>query len=601
MKRLLALGLCLALLCPAALAAEETELWKRTEPGGNYVTVCLPYPAGEEMDWTDTQRLLVRYADTGEPVALTSDYQRGWLFATLPAKEAERPLEVYVGEEHRFPDCVEVWQDHSYYYPPGGTEALYLRGVVTVDGAGNLNPDQPITRAEAVTLICRLMSLEPAGDPGYADVSPEDWYYEAVSAARAAGIAAADTSFNPTDLVTRGEITVLLARAIEYVGWVTIPEEGDRASLSLADADQIPEWALGAYLAFDSDRALGIFTTQDTGEEDPIYGGMGTEWLAQWDQAATRGEVITFLDNARQYLPWYPTQTAIDLGFDQTMPVVDGSTSTYPYTTTLYGALFYNYEQHPQFPDSHSKSHESYERLISGEVDALFAATLPSEDLKAQAEAAGVELTCIPIAYDAMVFFTNAQNPIEGLTRQQIQDIYVWGKYDNWSQAGGPDAGLLPYRRNADSGSHALMEQYFLEGGKLSLSPDVNNVLTSYAMSSALTDVAEAMTTDPLAYAMGYSVYYYYINSYWLLEDSSGGDLKLLAVDGVTPSEATIADGSYPLAGYNYLVFRSDEPENSPARKLAAYLLTEEGQALVTNAGFGALSQADVAAAKGLL
>lgn len=145
------------------------------------------------------------------------------------------------------------------------------------------------------------------------------------------------------------------------------------------------------------------------------------------------------------------------------------------------------------------------------------------------------------------------------------------------------------------------MEQYFLEGGKLSLSPDVHNVLTSYAMSSALTDVAEAKTADPLAYAMGYSVYYYYVNSYWLLLDSSGGDLKLLAVDGVVPSEETIANGSYPLAGYNYLVFRSDEPEDSPARRLAAFLLTEEGQSLVTNAGFGALSQGDLAKAKDLL
>lgn len=599
MKRLLALGLCLALLCPAALAVEETEPWKRTEPGENYVTVHLDYPAGEEMDWADTRRLAVRYADTKEPVPLSSDLTWGEaLFATVPASEADRPLEVFLGEEHRFPDCVE---GVSYYYSPGGTEALYLRGVVNGDGAGNLNPDQPITRAEAVTLVCRLMSLESARDPGYADVSPEDWYYEAVSAARAAGIAAADANFNPIGLVTRGEITVLLARAMERVGWLAIPEGGDRSQLELADADQIPDWALGAYLAFGSDRSMGILTTQDTGEEDPIYGGMGTEWLAQWDQAATRGEVITFMDNLRQWLPWYPTQTAIDLGFDQEMPVVDGSTSTYPYTTTLYGALFNNYERHPQFPDSHSKSHESYERLISGEVDALFAATLPSEDLKAQAETAGVELTCIPIAYDAMVFFTNAENSIIGLTMGQIQDIYVWGKYDNWSQVGGPDAGLLPYRRNADSGSHALMEQYFLEGGKLSLSPDVNNVLTSYAMSSALTDVAEAMTTDPLAYAMGYSVYYYYVNSYWLLFDSSGGDLKLLAVDGVVPSEETIADGSYPLAGYNYLVFRSDEPEESPARRLAAFLLTQEGQTLVTNAGFGTLSQADLEAAKGLL
>ena len=43
MKRLLALTLCLALLCPAALAAEGEELWQRTEPGGNYVTIRLDY------------------------------------------------------------------------------------------------------------------------------------------------------------------------------------------------------------------------------------------------------------------------------------------------------------------------------------------------------------------------------------------------------------------------------------------------------------------------------------------------------------------------------------------------------------------------------
>ena len=228
---------------------------------------------------------------------------------------------------------------------------------------------------------------------------------------------------------------------------------------------------------------------------------------------------------------------------------------------------------------------------ISGEVDFLFAATLPSEELKAQAEAAGVELECVPIAYDAMVFFTNAENAIDGLSQQQIQDIYVYGKYANWNQVGGPDAELLPYRRNADSGSHALMEQYFLEGGKLSLSPDVHNVLTSYAMSSALTDVAQALRTDPPAYAMGYSVYYYYVNSYWLLGDvNGGGELKLLAVDGVLPSDETIADGSYPLAGYNDAVFRADEPEGSPARRLAAFMLSAAGQDCVRNAGFGPLS-----------
>ena len=520
---------------------------------------------------------------------LTSDYQQGWLFATVPAAEAERPLEVFQGEEHRFPDCITVWKGHEYYNDPSGAKELYLRGVIQGDHAGNLNPDAALTRAEAFSLLVHLLSLEPGGDPGYADVEPGDWYYDTASAARAGGLAAEDASFHPDRLVTRGELTVMAARAMEAAGWLTIPEGGTAAELTLVDAGEIPDWALASYLAFDK-QGLGIFTQRSTGETDPVYGEPGVEELAEWDRPATRGEAITFLDDARTRLPWYPTQAAIDWGFDETMPIVDGSTSTYPYTRAVYGALFWNYDNHPQFPESHSKSHESYERLINGEVDALFAATLPSEELKAQAEAAGVELEYIPIAYDAMVFFTNAENSVTGLTQKQIQDIYVYGKYTNWNQIGGPDAELLPYRRNTDSGSHALMEQYFLEGGKLSLSPDVHNVLTSYAMSSALTDVAGAMTTDPLAYAMGYSVYYYYVNSYWLLGDAGGGELKLLAVDGVLPSDETIADGSYPLAGYNYLVLRAGEPEDAPARRLAEFMVSEAGQNCVGSAGFGPLS-----------
>ena len=39
-----------------------------------------------------------------------------------------------------------------------------------------------------------------------------------------------------------------------------------------------------------------------------------------------------------------------------------------------------------------------------------------------------MELEYIPIAYDAMVFFTNAENSVTGLTQKQIQDIYVYGE-----------------------------------------------------------------------------------------------------------------------------------------------------------------------------
>ena len=221
----------------------------------------------------------------------------------------------------------------------------------------------------------------------------------------------------------------------------------------------------------------------------------------------------------------------------------------------------------------------------------LFAATEPSEELKAQARAAGVELELIPIAYDAMVFFTNEENTAAGLTQKQIQDIYVNNAYANWNRVGGPDAALLPYCRNTDSGSHALMERYFLNGGKLSLNPAILQGNVSQAMSSALTDVAAALETNPTAYAIGYSVYYYYLNAQTMMGDVTDHQLKLLAVDGVAPSDKTIADGTYPLAGYNYVVLRSDEPKGSPARKLAEFMLSERGQECVQNAGFGPLKQ----------
>ena len=40
----------------------------------------------------------------------------------------------------------------------------------------------------AFSLLCRLLSLQPEGDPGYTDVAPGDWYYEIASAARTAGL-----------------------------------------------------------------------------------------------------------------------------------------------------------------------------------------------------------------------------------------------------------------------------------------------------------------------------------------------------------------------------------------------------------------------------
>lgn len=582
MKQFLSLLLSILLLsalAPAALAEEE-PLWTRTEGDGAYVTIRVPDPAdANDLGWAKARYRAVRYADTKEPVALSSDHWQGYLFATVPAADAARPLEVFQGE--RFD-----WTDIQYQNEPMGANLLYIRGVLQGDSQGRLNLDQTLTRAEAFTLLVRLLGLEPGEDPGYADVKPSDWFYDAVSAARAAGLAAEDETFRPNDEVSRAEFTTMVYRAFRAIGWARTVE-GTAADLDLTDGGSIPDWALEAYLALE--RCGLISTDRETQEVDPTDGAPIPEYLAEPQKGATREEVIKLLEGALRYLPVYPSQEAIELGFDQAMPVIDGSTSTYPYTTALYGRFFQNYSAHPDYPEKHSKSHASYERLIDGEADVLFAATKASNELEEQAKAAGVELEYIPIAYDAMVFFTNEENPVKGLTVAQLQDIYVRNAYDNWSQVGGPDAKLTPYCRNTDSGSHALMEAMILDGGTLSDGIARGNVST--AMSTALTDVAAALERDPAGYAIGYSVYYYYLTAEFMMGDVTENRLHLLAVDGVTPSDETIADSSYPLSSYNYIVLRAGEPEDSPARRLADFMVSEAGQEVVVNAGFGALAK----------
>ena len=61
---------------------------------------------------------------------------------------------------------------------------------------------------------------------------------------------------------------------------------------------------------------------------------------------------------------------------------------------------------------------------------------------------------------------------------------------------------------------------------------------------------------------------------------------KLISVDGVYPSPETIADGSYPYTTAYYAVIRADEPEDSPARALLNWTLSDDGQNAAKEAGY---------------
>lgn len=54
--------------------------------------------------------------------------------------------------------------------------------------------------------------------------------------------------------------------------------------------------------------------------------------------------------------------------------------------------------------------------------------------------------------------------------------------------------------------------------------------------------------------------------------------LKMLAFEGVVPSEESIADGSYPLADGYYAVVRRDLPVGHSARRVIGWLKSDDGK-----------------------
>jgi len=161
------------------------------------------------------------------------------------------------------------------------------------------------------------------------------------------------------------------------------------------------------------------------------------------------------------------------------------------------------------------------------------------------------------------------------LTVEQIQDIYA-GKITNWNQVGGEDLEIRSYQREKNSGSQTAMEQMVMQGKKM-LSAETVFVDMYFGMGALVEAVAE-YGNGPAS--IGYT-YYYYINNLYKNEN-----IKVLDINGISPENANLISGAYPFATNYFAVMRSDEPEDSPARKLRDYLISPEGQDIIELAGY---------------
>ena len=184
---------------------------------------------------------------------------------------------------------------------------------------------------------------------------------------------------------------------------------------------------------------------------------------------------------------------------------------------------------------------------------------LSSRALKDEEKAGGLKETVL--AYDGIAIIVHPDNPVSDLTLEQIAKLYT-GEITNWKDVGGKDAEVVLIGREAASGTRDGFES--ITGTKDAC--QYRQELTSTG------DVITAVSQNPDA--IGYA-------SLASVKDS----VKALSVGGVTPSEATVKDGSYPVQRPFVLVTVEGKELSPAAQAFFDYALSSDAAGIIAKAG----------------
>lgn len=184
---------------------------------------------------------------------------------------------------------------------------------------------------------------------------------------------------------------------------------------------------------------------------------------------------------------------------------------------------------------------------------------LSSRALKDEEKAAGLKETVL--AYDGIAIIVHPDNPVSDLSIEQIAKLYT-GEITNWKDVGGSDAEVVLIGREAASGTRDGFESITGTKDKCQYRQE----LTSTG------DVITAVSQNPDA--IGYA-------SLAAIKDS----VKALSVDGVTPSETTVKDGSYPVQRPFVLVTVEGKALSAAAQSFFDYATSADAADIIAKAG----------------
>jgi phosphate transport system substrate-binding protein len=200
--------------------------------------------------------------------------------------------------------------------------------------------------------------------------------------------------------------------------------------------------------------------------------------------------------------------------------------------------------------------------IIDGTAQIGMASRRAKQSEVAAASAKGVNMKPTIVAFDGIAVIVNAANSVKSLTRKQVEQVFT-GEVTDWSAVGGPGGRISIYTRNTSSGTYSEFKE---------LAMKKRDYASGSQKMAGNEQIAAEVGKNPSG--VGYVGMAY----------TKGSGVKVVSIDGATPSTKSVQDHSYPYWRPTFY-YTNGEP-GGIAREFLDFTLSSAGQKIVEQVGF---------------
>jgi phosphate transport system substrate-binding protein len=242
--------------------------------------------------------------------------------------------------------------------------------------------------------------------------------------------------------------------------------------------------------------------------------------------------------------------------------VVDGSTTVGP-IAKAFAEYYMHMHGDVNITVSESGSGNGAKSLINGTCDVADMSRFMKDSEFAAAVENGVMPVAHVVAMDGIAIIVHPSNPLKGLTVDQVKSIYM-GTITNWKDLGGPNKKIIAISRDTNSGTYETFEGLVMNKEKIA--EGVEYVGSNGAVRQRVQSTEAAIGYVGLGFV-----------------DET---VKGLEVNGIYPTNATVASGTYPIARPLFMFTNGYPTLGSHLHAFTTLHLSEKGQEIVQSIGF---------------